>query len=54
MGVVYRGRAVVVAWRIVPEASSTVKLWAIQRGLQQAARIVPAAVEVVLLGCLQK
>jgi Transposase DDE domain len=49
VGVVYRGRTVVVAWRIVPQASSTVKLWAIQRVLRQAARIVPAAVEVVLL-----
>ena len=49
VGVVYRGRTVVVAWRIVPQASSTVKLWAIQRVLRQAARIVPAEVEVVLL-----
>lgn len=49
VGVVYRGRTVVVAWRIVPQASSTVKLWAIQRVLRQAARIVPIDVEVVLL-----
>ncbi|WP_028954128.1 transposase [Synechocystis sp. PCC 7509] len=49
VGVVYRGRTVVVAWRIVPQASSTVKLWAIQRVLRQAARIVPAEVEVVVL-----
>ena len=49
VGVVYRGRTVVVAWRIVPQASSTVKLWAIQRVLRQAARIVPPEVEVVLL-----
>ena len=49
VGVVYRGRTVVVAWRIVPQASSTVKLWAIQRVLRQAARIIPAEVEVVLL-----
>jgi Transposase DDE domain len=49
VGVVYRGRTVVVAWRIVPQASSTVKLWSIQRVLRQAARIVPPEVEVVLL-----
>jgi hypothetical protein len=49
VGVVYRGRTVVVAWRIVPQASSTVKLWSIQRVLRQAARIVPPEGEVVLL-----
>ena len=49
VGVVYRGRTVVVACGTIRQASSTVKLWAIQRGLRQAARIVPAAVEVVLL-----
>ncbi len=49
VGVVYRGRTVVVAWRIVPQASSTVRLWTIQRVLRQASRVLPAQVEVVLL-----
>jgi Transposase DDE domain len=49
VGVVYRGRTVLVAWRIVPQASSTVRLWTIQRVLRQASRVVPDGVEVVLL-----
>ncbi len=49
VGVVYRGRTVVVAWRIVPQASSTVRLWTIQRVLRQASRVIPAKAEVVLL-----
>lgn len=49
VGVVYRGRTVVVAWRIVPQASSTVRLWTIQRVLRQASRVIPPEVEVVLL-----
>lgn len=49
VGVVYRGRTVVVAWRIVPQASSTVRLWTIQRVLRQASRVMPEAAEVVLL-----
>ena len=49
VGVVYRGRTVVVAWRIVPQASSTVRLWTIQRVLRQASRLLPAEVDVVLL-----
>jgi hypothetical protein len=40
---------VVVAWRIVPQASSTVRLWTIQRVLRQASRVMPDAAEVVLL-----
>ncbi|MBF2002932.1 MAG: hypothetical protein IGS38_19680 [Synechococcales cyanobacterium M58_A2018_015] len=47
--VVYRGRTVVVAWRIVPQASSTVRLWAVQRVLCQASRVIPTDAEVVLL-----
>lgn len=39
----------VVAWRIVPQASSTVRLWAIQRVLRQSARMLPTSAEVVLL-----
>lgn len=49
VGVVYRGRTVVVAWRIVPQASSTVRLWTVQRVLRQASRVIPAEAEVVLL-----
>ncbi|MEN9520300.1 MAG: hypothetical protein RLZZ381_2888 [Cyanobacteriota bacterium] len=49
VGVVYRGRTVVVAWRIVPQASSTVRLWTIQRVLRQASRVMPEEAEVVLL-----
>lgn len=49
VGVVYRGRTVPVAWRIVPQASSTVRLWTIQRVLRQASRVMPAEVEIVLL-----
>jgi hypothetical protein len=49
VGVVYRGRTGVVAWRIVPQASSTVKLWVVQRVLCQASRVIPVEAEVVLL-----
>ena len=31
VGVVYRGRTVPVAWRVVAQSSSTVRLWTIQR-----------------------
>jgi len=49
VGVVYRGRTVPVAWRIVCQSSSTVRLWTIQRVLRQAVRVLPVGVEVVLL-----
>lgn len=49
VGVVYRGRTVPVAWKVVSQASSTVRLWTIQRVLRQAARLMPTGVEVVLL-----
>ena len=49
VGVVYRGRTVPVAWRVVRQASSTVRLWQIQRVLRQAARVMPDGVAVVLL-----
>ena len=49
VGVVYRGRTVPVAWQIVPQASSSVRLWAIQRVLRQASRVLPQEVEVVFL-----
>jgi hypothetical protein len=49
VGVVYRGRTVPVAWRVVAHSSSTVRLWTIQRVLQQAARVLPHGVVIVLL-----
>lgn len=49
VGVVYRGRTIPVAWRIVTQPSSTVRLWSIQRVLQQAAQLMPDGVAVVLL-----
>jgi hypothetical protein len=49
IGVVYRGRTIPVAWRIVCQSSSTVRLWTLQRVLRQAMRVMPAGVEVVLL-----
>lgn len=49
VGVVYRGRTVPIAWRVVAQASSTVRLWTIQRVLRQAARVLPEGVVVVLL-----
>lgn len=48
-GVVYRGRTIPVAWRIVAQPSSTVRLWSIQRLLRQAVRWMPDGVAVVLL-----
>lgn len=49
VGVVYRGRTVPVAWRVVAQSSSTVRLWTIQRVLRQAARVMPTGVAIVLL-----
>lgn len=49
VGVIYRGRTVPVAWRVVTQSSSTVRLWTIQRVLRQATRVIPTGVEVVLL-----
>jgi hypothetical protein len=49
VGVVYRGRTIPVAWRVVPQSSSTVRLWTIQRVLRQAARLIPDGIVVVLL-----
>lgn len=49
VGVVYRGRTIPVAWTVVFQASSTVRLWTIQRVLRQAVRVMPVGVEVVLL-----
>ena len=49
VGVVYRGRTVPVAWRVVAQSSSTVRLWTIQRVLRQAQRTLPDGVAIVLL-----
>lgn len=49
VGVVYRGRTLPVAWTVVVQASSTVRLGTIQRVLRQATRVLPVGVEVVLL-----
>jgi hypothetical protein len=49
VGVVYRGRTIPVAWRIVAHSSSSVRLWTIQRVLRQAARVMPDGVAIVLL-----
>ena len=49
LGVVYRGRTIPVAWRVVAQASSTVRLGTIQRVLCQAAGVMPDGVAVVLL-----
>jgi hypothetical protein len=49
VGVVYRGRTVPVAWRVVAHSSSTVRLWTIQRVLRQAQRTLPDGVAIVLL-----
>ncbi len=49
VGLVYRGRTVPLAWRVVMHSSSSVRLWTIQRVLRQAARILPDGVAVVLL-----
>jgi hypothetical protein len=49
VGVVYRGRTVPVAWRVVAQSSSSVRLWTIQRVLRQAQSILPDEVAIVLL-----
>jgi hypothetical protein len=49
VGEVYRGRTVPMAWRVVAQSSSTVRLWTIQRVLRQAQSILPDDVAIVLL-----
>jgi hypothetical protein len=49
VGVVYRGRTVPIAWRVVAQSSSIVRLWTIQRVLRQAARVMPDRGTIVLL-----
>ena len=49
VGVVYRGRTVPAAWRVVVQSSSTVRLWTIQRVLRPAQRVLPPGIAIVLL-----
>lgn len=49
VGVVYRGRTIPIAWRIVAQSSSTVRLWTLQRVLRPASCVLPDDVTVVLL-----
>ena len=49
VGVVYRGRTVPIALRVVPHKSSTIRLWYVQRVLRQVAATLPSSVKVVLL-----
>lgn len=49
VGVVYRGRTIPIAWRVVAQSSSTVRLWTVQRVLRQAQRVLPEGCAVVLL-----
>lgn len=49
VGVVYRGRTIPVAWTLVAQASSSVRLTTIQRVLKQATQVLPIGVEVILL-----
>ncbi len=49
IGVVYRGRTIPVAWRIVTQSSSTVGLRTLQPVLQSAARLLPPGIAIVLL-----
>lgn len=48
VGVVYRDRTVPVAWQVVRQSSSNVRLY-IQRVIWQAARVMPDEVAIVLL-----
>ena len=50
VAVVYRGRAVTVAWRILEHPSSSVKLQTYPDLLKRAARLMPEGVKVILLG----
>ena len=49
VGVVYRGRTVPIAWKVVAQSSSTVRLWTIQRVLRQVTRVLPVDAIIVLL-----
>jgi Transposase DDE domain len=49
VGVVYRGRTIPIAFRVVPHKSSTIRLWYVQRVLRPVAATLPPSVQVVLL-----
>lgn len=49
VGVVYRGRTIPVAWSVIAQSSSSVRLGTIQRVLRQAQSILPPGVSIVLL-----
>jgi hypothetical protein len=49
VGVVYRGRTIPIALRVVPHKSSSIRLWYVQRVLRQVATTLPGSAEVVLL-----
>ena len=50
VAVVYRGRAVPVAWRVLEHPSSSVKIQSYQDLLKRVARLMPVKVKVILLG----
>ncbi len=50
VAVVYRGRAIPVAWRVIEHSSSSVKIAAYKDLLKRAARLMPKGVKVILLG----
>jgi hypothetical protein len=50
VAVVYRGRAVPIAWRLLEHSSSSVKLQAYQDLLKRVANLMPMGVKVILLG----
>ncbi len=49
VGVVYRGRTVPLGFRVISQASSSVRLWHIQRVLYPVAQLMPEETVVVLL-----
>ncbi len=50
VAVVYRGRAVPIAWRVLDHPSSSVKMQAYQDLLKRVAHLMPVGVKVILLG----
>ena len=47
---VYRGRAIPIAWRVIEHSSSSVKIGCYQDLLKRVKRLMPAAVKIILLG----
>lgn len=50
LSLVYRGRAIPLVWRVLNHASSSVSFYTYRRLLERAVTLLPAGVEVVLLG----